>query len=108
MVNELLDADLAPGAAAWSTYPAPDALITRSPNSAMPLTGATLNVPEVAEARGRQVRAAKVRALEVACSKAPSGQVAPFQIGIGELAPRHHDGAQVLPGQAHLEQDREV
>src|SRR6266571_555984 len=46
MVNELLDADLAPGAAAWRTYPAPDVLITRSPNSAMPLTGATLNVPD--------------------------------------------------------------
>jgi len=46
MVNEVLDADLAPGAEAWRTYPAPDVLITRSPNSAMPLTGATLNVPD--------------------------------------------------------------
>src|SRR6266550_5744333 len=46
MVNELLDAVVAPGAVAWSTYPAPDASITRSPNSAMPLTGATLNVPD--------------------------------------------------------------
>ena len=46
MVKELLDADVAPGAAAWRTYPAPDASITRSPNTAMPLTGATLNVPD--------------------------------------------------------------
>jgi len=34
------------GAVAWSTYPGPDALMTRSPNSAMPLTGAMLKLPE--------------------------------------------------------------
>ncbi len=45
-MNEVLDAVVAPGAVAWRTYPAPDASITRSPNSAVPLTGATLNVPD--------------------------------------------------------------
>ena len=46
MVNALLDAVLAPGAVAWRTYPVPDRLITRSPNRAMPFTGATLSVPD--------------------------------------------------------------
>jgi len=46
MVNWPLDAVVAPGAVAWSTYPVPDALMTRSPNSAMPLTGAMLKLPE--------------------------------------------------------------